>query len=150
MLRRCVWSRNIKNGCSIYIYDISRLRVNIALRNVGYHFSPFKETISRSTCSLQPRDSTPVSAVLSSCNICSFRGDYEYLGFSATSVMIWRSAFRSTYIYICVTFRQSNPSVTWLIALEQFSQLSSDWSRLISTVLTTLNISSSIYLYIAP
>ena len=30
MLRRCVWSRNIKNGCFIYIYiyDISRLRVN--------------------------------------------------------------------------------------------------------------------------
>ena len=28
MLRRCVWSRNIKNRCSIYIYDISRLRVN--------------------------------------------------------------------------------------------------------------------------
>ena len=28
VLRRCVWSRNIKNGCSIYIYDISRLRVN--------------------------------------------------------------------------------------------------------------------------
>jgi len=27
VLRRCVWSRNIKNGCSIYIYDISRLRV---------------------------------------------------------------------------------------------------------------------------
>ena len=29
MLRRCVWSRNIKNGCSIYIYiyDISHLRV---------------------------------------------------------------------------------------------------------------------------
>ena len=29
MLSRCVWSRNIKNGCSIYIYiyDISRLRV---------------------------------------------------------------------------------------------------------------------------
>ena len=27
MLRRCVWYRNIKNGCSIYIYDISRLRV---------------------------------------------------------------------------------------------------------------------------
>ena len=32
--RRCVWSRNIKNGCSmyiyiyIYIYDISSLRVN--------------------------------------------------------------------------------------------------------------------------
>jgi len=24
-----MWSRNIKNGCSIYIYDISRLRVNI-------------------------------------------------------------------------------------------------------------------------
>ena len=24
---RCVWSRNIKNGCSIYIYNISRLRV---------------------------------------------------------------------------------------------------------------------------
>jgi len=28
VLRRCVWSRNIKNGCSIYIYDISRLKVN--------------------------------------------------------------------------------------------------------------------------
>jgi hypothetical protein len=28
MLRRCVWSRNIKNGCSIYIYAISHLRVN--------------------------------------------------------------------------------------------------------------------------
>ena len=28
VLRRCVWSRNIKNGCSIYIDDISRLRVN--------------------------------------------------------------------------------------------------------------------------
>ena len=30
MLRRCVWSRNIKNGCFIYIYicDISRLKVN--------------------------------------------------------------------------------------------------------------------------
>ena len=27
-MRRCVWSRNIKNGCSIYIYNISRLRVN--------------------------------------------------------------------------------------------------------------------------
>jgi len=27
VLRRCVWSRNIKNGCSIYIYDISHLRV---------------------------------------------------------------------------------------------------------------------------
>jgi len=27
VLRRCVWSRNIKNGCSIYIYiyDISHL-----------------------------------------------------------------------------------------------------------------------------
>jgi len=25
VLRRCVWSRNIKNGCSIHIYDISRL-----------------------------------------------------------------------------------------------------------------------------
>jgi len=36
VLRRCVWSRNIKNGCSIYIYiyiyDISRLRVKITSR----------------------------------------------------------------------------------------------------------------------
>jgi len=31
VLRRCVWSRNIKNGCSIYIYDISRLRVKFLL-----------------------------------------------------------------------------------------------------------------------
>jgi len=28
VLRRCVWSRNIKNRCSIYIYDISSLMVN--------------------------------------------------------------------------------------------------------------------------
>ena len=27
-MRRCVWSRNIKNGCSIYIYDISSIRDN--------------------------------------------------------------------------------------------------------------------------
>jgi len=32
VLRRRVWSRNIKNGCSIYIYDISRLRVNLGSR----------------------------------------------------------------------------------------------------------------------
>jgi len=32
VLRRCVWSRNIKNGCSIYIYDISRLRVKRACK----------------------------------------------------------------------------------------------------------------------
>ena len=31
VLRRCVWSRNIKNGCFIYIYDISRLRVNVPI-----------------------------------------------------------------------------------------------------------------------
>jgi hypothetical protein len=29
VLRRCVWSRNIRNGCSMYIYDISRLRVKM-------------------------------------------------------------------------------------------------------------------------
>ena len=33
MLRRFVWSRNIKNGCSIYIYDISHLRVNLINRH---------------------------------------------------------------------------------------------------------------------
>jgi len=27
-MRRCVWSRNIKSRCSIYIYDISSLMVN--------------------------------------------------------------------------------------------------------------------------
>jgi len=31
VLRRCVRSRNIKNGCSIYIYDISRLRVKFGV-----------------------------------------------------------------------------------------------------------------------
>ena len=44
-MRRCVWSRNIKNGCSIYIYiyiyiyDISRLRVkdqSVVLSQVRY------------------------------------------------------------------------------------------------------------------
>jgi hypothetical protein len=29
VLLRCVWSRNIKNRCSIYIYDISSLKVNV-------------------------------------------------------------------------------------------------------------------------
>jgi hypothetical protein len=29
VLRHCVWSRNIKNRCSIYIYDTSNLRVKI-------------------------------------------------------------------------------------------------------------------------
>ena len=53
MLRRCVWSRNIKNRCSIYIYiyiyDISHLRVNLGAR-LGWvvkkrpgHFTPEKE-----------------------------------------------------------------------------------------------------------
>ena len=37
MLRRFVWSRNIKNRCSIYIYDISRLRVK-GLRDCEYSF----------------------------------------------------------------------------------------------------------------
>jgi len=38
VLRRCVWSRNIKNRCSIYIYiyiyDISSLRVNLRVSAV--------------------------------------------------------------------------------------------------------------------
>jgi len=34
VLRRRVWSRNIKNGCSIYIYDISRLRVKQRALNI--------------------------------------------------------------------------------------------------------------------
>jgi len=38
VLRRCVWSRNIKNGCSIYIYDISRLRVNYYLFFIFFSF----------------------------------------------------------------------------------------------------------------
>jgi len=33
VLRRCVWSRNIKNGCSIYIYDISHLRVKLRTKS---------------------------------------------------------------------------------------------------------------------
>ena len=37
MLRRCVWSRNIKNGCSIYIYDISRLRVKKQVEKEACH-----------------------------------------------------------------------------------------------------------------
>jgi len=36
VVRRCVWSRNIKNGCSIYIYDISRLRVKLLLSPCGH------------------------------------------------------------------------------------------------------------------
>ena len=28
VVRRCVWSRNIKSRCSMYVYDISSLRVN--------------------------------------------------------------------------------------------------------------------------
>ena len=36
VLRRCVWSRNIKNRCSIHIYDISNLRFNLHFRRVAY------------------------------------------------------------------------------------------------------------------
>ena len=41
VVRRCVWSRNIKNGCSIYIYiyiyiyDISSLKVNTSAHCSG-------------------------------------------------------------------------------------------------------------------
>ena len=40
VVRRCVWSRNIKNRCSIYIYDIISLRVKsrsflLRMRNVS-------------------------------------------------------------------------------------------------------------------
>jgi len=48
VLRRCVWSRNIKNGCSIYIYDISRLRVNLLRRkyaDLPSHSCPIYATI---------------------------------------------------------------------------------------------------------
>ena len=38
-MRRCVWSRNIKNRRSIYIYDISNLRVNQLRLARGYHVS---------------------------------------------------------------------------------------------------------------
>jgi len=42
VLRRRVWSRNIKNGCSIYIYDISRLSVNGVYRdNYAFHLFLF-------------------------------------------------------------------------------------------------------------
>ena len=58
-MRRCVWSRNIKNGCSIYIYiyDISTLRVNLAwnianlsiLREPFYKFALYVKILSTST-----------------------------------------------------------------------------------------------------
>ena len=45
MLRRCVWSRNIKNGCPIYIYDISHLRVK-----EGVAFTAFYSKHPKSGC----------------------------------------------------------------------------------------------------
>ena len=42
MLRRCVWSRNIKNKRSIYIYDISSLRVKVRFRLVCSCWCAFK------------------------------------------------------------------------------------------------------------
>ena len=75
MLRRCVWSRNIKNGCSIYIYDISHLRVKptqqkrtkkteVAVRRIcyfkGFQLSDFSTAHSDVTADgaslLIPRD----------------------------------------------------------------------------------------------
>jgi len=38
VVRRCVWSRNIKNRCFIYIYDISCLRVNFPLHFLVFRF----------------------------------------------------------------------------------------------------------------
>jgi len=47
VLRRCVWPRNIKNGCSIYIYDISRLRVNEIYCNcIRITFNGIREKIT--------------------------------------------------------------------------------------------------------
>ena len=40
MVRRCVWSRNIKNRRSIYIYDISSLRVKNAFRTLAFSEPP--------------------------------------------------------------------------------------------------------------
>ena len=47
MLRRWVWSRNIKNRCSIYIYDISSLRVKPIYRSTfkhTLHYTPILKT----------------------------------------------------------------------------------------------------------
>ena len=61
VLRRCVWSKNIKNRCSIYIYDISSLRVNNIKQNHSEPVNesrsdlPFVETIS----SLQSSHNAP-------------------------------------------------------------------------------------------
>ena len=48
VVRRCVWSRNIKNRRSIYIYDISSLRVNPATDNLAILiFWQLKKTFPR-------------------------------------------------------------------------------------------------------
>ena len=55
VLRRCVWSRNIKNGCSIYIYiyDISRLRVKFSsLQFIKMTYFNFKVEIRFIICAM--------------------------------------------------------------------------------------------------
>jgi len=51
VLRRCVWSRNIKNRCSIYIYDISSLRVKLTIEKI---WLPLKSTNKIPLCLFQP------------------------------------------------------------------------------------------------
>jgi len=49
-LRRCVWSRNIKNGCSIYIYNISRLRVKLYCLNILFRREHLTSEINEWAC----------------------------------------------------------------------------------------------------
>ena len=49
MLRRCVWSRNIKNGCSIYIYDISSLKVKANLISYPRIINLVSELLTQAT-----------------------------------------------------------------------------------------------------
>ena len=78
MLRRCVWSRNIKNGCSIYIYDISRLRVKESqslIHIIHFHIPTVPSVLLNSLLHLVPALPMTVSLLPQIC-VVNFMATY--------------------------------------------------------------------------
>ena len=79
MLRRCVWSRNIKNRCSIYIYNVRLLRVKL-------QFAPVHECTPLEAVSLSKHSwSAYICTVVSSLILLLTPLWYEYYSAITTS-----------------------------------------------------------------
>ena len=128
MLRRCVWSRNIKNRRSIYIYDISRLRVKVLrYRTVGrvaaLQFQLIQDTSRQLLGWILPDTVNTVKCswwwAKTSPETC--RAEYIYIGFHAKypSVFVrfeWTLNF-SQYIfkkYLNIKFYENPSNGSWV------------------------------------